>query len=104
MPKLDHKLTHWLNHEVYPHLTHEAVFGDLTGFTKAQFGESWYADCPVCHRLATFYMLSHRQVGQCNSCGRVVGWFGYIRRRYGSDQAAITAIAELAGVNTRPEP
>ena len=96
--KLSPELAEWLNHTVYPKLSHEIVFGDLVNFTLAQSGESWYADCPYCHRRGTFYMLPHRQVGQCKSCQRTIGWFGYLRRKLNGDPAAITRIATLAGV------
>ena len=98
MAKLSPALTEWLNHTVYPRLSHEMVFGDLPGFTLAQSGASWYADCPYCHRKGTFYMLPDRHVGQCKSCQRTIGWFGYLRRHLNGESVAVRRIAELAGV------
>lgn len=98
MAKLSRELTEWLNHTVYPRLSHELVFGDLPGFTLAQSGASWYADCPYCQRKGVFYMLPNRQVGQCKSCQRTIGWFGYLRRHLNGDPAAVRKIAALAGI------
>ena len=98
MATLRQELTEWLNYTVYPHLTHERVFGALPGFTQAQSGASWYADCPYCHRKRAFYMLPNREVGQCKSCHRTIGWFGFLRRKLTGEAAAIQHIAALAGI------
>ena len=104
MAKLRPKLTQWLNNWVYPHLSHTQIFGDLVGFTVSQSGESWYANCPRCGRTGSFYMLPGRQVGQCKSCGRTIGWFGYLRfQEHGDEDRAITRIAQLAGIDTGPD-
>ena len=36
----------------------------MPGFTQAQSGASWYADCPYCHRKRAFYMLPNREVAR----------------------------------------
>ena len=104
MAKLQPDLAQWLNDRVYPHLSHIQIFGDLVGFTAAQSGASWYAHCPRCGRRGSFYMVRGRQVGQCKSCGRTIGWFGYLRfQEHGDEDRAITRIAQLAGVDTGPD-
>ena len=55
-------------------------------------------------RKGSFYMLPGRQVGQCKSCGRTIGWFGYLRfQEHGDENRAITRIAQLAGIDTGPD-
>ena len=98
MAKLSTGLTSWLNESVYPQLSHQMIFGELPGFTLAQSGASWYADCPYCHRKGAFFMLPHRQAGSCKKCRRTIGWFGYLRRKLNGDPPAIASIAELAQV------
>ena len=104
MAKLRPELTQWLNDGVYPHLSHTQIFGDLVGFTVAQSGASWYAHGPRCGRKGRVYRLPGRQVGQCKSCGRTIGWFGYLRfQEHGDEDRAITRIAQLAGIDTGPD-
>ena len=92
----------WLNHTVYPHLTHAQIFGALPGYTDRE--GDFYADCPVCHRHGVFYGLLGRQVGTCKSCGRTIGWFGFIRHQFDGDEDRATEyLAELAGVTTGPD-
>jgi hypothetical protein len=102
MVKLDPQLTRWLNHEVYPHLTHEMIFGEWIGFTQARSKASWYATCPYCQHKGTFYMIDGQHAGQCKSCFRTIGWFGYLCRKLGSDPEAIELIADLARITPRP--
>jgi len=100
---LDPALADWLNHTVYPHLTHAQVFGELDGFHETPTGD-FYADCPRCHRSGTFYGYQGRQVGTCKSCGHVIGWFAYLRwpDRKTENDRAVRVIAQLAGVTTGP--
>ena len=95
---LDPDLKSWLNRSVYPRLSHDLVFGGLPGYTKAQHSDTYYADCPRCHRKGTFYCRAGWTVGKCSSCSTVLGWFGFLRFRSRSEAAAITEIATLAGV------
>ena len=91
------ELKSWLNKEVYPHLSHDQVFGNLPNFTKAEYSETRYADCPRCHKRGTFYMLADRHVGQCSSCGRVIAWFGFLKFDHDENET-IERIATLANV------
>ena len=95
-------LARWLQKDVYPHLSHEAVFGGLQGFQRAATSDSHYADCPACGKKGTFYMLAQERAGHCSSCGRTITWFSFLRFRLGA-AAAIEEIARLAGVETRPD-
>lgn len=95
---LDPPLRDWLNGTVYPHLSHDRVFGGLPGYTKAQTSETRYADCPKCHRKGEFRMLPEHQVGHCYVCPGVIGWFAFIRFNSPSEAEAIARIAALAGV------
>ena len=100
--KLPAALTAWLNHTIYPHLTHVQIFGQLPGYTDRD--GDFYADCPVCHRPGVFYGFKGRHVGQCKSCMRIIGWFGFVRFRYAGDEdRAIASLAELAGVTIGPD-
>lgn len=95
------ELKDWLNHTAYPKLTHDQVFSTLAGYTKAEFSETRYANCPRCHRPGAFYMLENRHVGQCSSCGVVIAWFGFLRFGH-TDQEAIASIAALAEIEPLP--
>ena len=95
--KLDPPLRDWLNHSVYPHLSHDQVFGSLPGYTVAQSSETRYADCPRCHRKGRFFMLAGRHVGQCH-CSVVISWYGFIRFTAACEAEAIERIAAMAGV------
>ena len=97
------ELKGWLNKVVYPRLTHDQVFGGLPNFTKAEFSETRYADCPRCHRHGTFYMLPDRHVGQCSSCSITIAWFGFLKFDQ-SEAEAIERIASLAGVERPSHP
>ncbi|MDA8206398.1 MAG: hypothetical protein M0Z36_10035 [Thermaerobacter sp.] len=91
------ELQDWLNHIVYPKLSHDQVFGGLLGYQKAEFSETRYADCPRCHRTGKFYMIAGRPTGQCDSCGVVITWWAYLKFER-AEQEAIATIATLAGV------
>ncbi len=47
--------------------------------------------------------MKGRHVGECKSCGRVIGWFAFIRYDALSETDAIIAIARLAGVSVGPD-
>ena len=49
MVQMDPALKQWLRDEVYPKLSHDQIFAMLPGYTKAEFSETRYADCPRCH-------------------------------------------------------
>ena len=100
--KLPAALTAWLNHTIYPHLTHVQIFGQLPGYTDRD--GDFYADCPVCHRHGVFYGVKGQYVGKCQSCTRIIGWFGYLRYQLdGHEEEAMRWIAQLAGVDTGPD-
>ena len=90
-------LKDWLNHVVYPKLSHDQVFGGLPGYTKAEFSETRYADCPRCHRHRKFYMIAGRPTGQCDSCGVTITWWAFTKFDHTEPEAIVT-IAALAGV------
>lgn len=91
------ELKSWLNKTVYPHLSHDQVFGNLPNFTKAEYSETRYADCPRCHKRGKFYLIAGRPTGTCDSCGVVITWWAYLK--FDHDEAeTIARIAELAGV------
>lgn len=91
------ELKGWLSKEVYPHLSHDMVFGQLPNYTKAQYSETRYSDCPRCRKAKQFVMISGRPLGTCNACSAVVTWWSYLRFDH-SDAEAIAKIAALAGV------
>ena len=91
------ELRDWLNHVVYPRLSHDQVFGNLRNYTKAEYSETRYADCPRCHKRGKFYMIAGRPTGQCDSCGVTITWFSYLKLNR-TEPEAITLIAALAGV------
>lgn len=101
MPKLDPVLTDWLNHTVYPHLSHAQIFGDLPNFHLLKSGD-FYADCPRCQRKGVFFGYADWHMGRCRSCRHVIGWFAKIRWPGYDDDRAIRMIAEMAGVSTGP--
>lgn len=105
MPQpLDAGLRDWLNHTVYPRLSHRQIFGVLPNYHEGTNGD-FYADCPRCHKRGTFYGYSTWHVGQCKSCHRTIGWFAFLRwpDRSTDNERAIRVIAELAGVTTGPQ-
>ncbi len=99
------ELKTWLNKEVYPKLSHDQVFGGLPGYTKAEYSETRYADCPRCHRPKKFYMISDRPTGTCDSCNVVITWWAYLHFDH-TEVETIATIADLAGVEpgTAPNP
>lgn len=91
-------LKQWLNQEVYPNLSHDKVFGNLPNYTKAQYSETRYSDCPRCQRKKSFYMIDGRPMGTCDRCHVVIPWWSYLR--FGrAESDAIATIASLAGVS-----
>lgn len=100
MPKtpLSTDLKAWLNHTVYPHLTHDQVFGTLLNYTKAEYSETRYSDCPRCHHAKSFYMPANRPTGNCNHCGCTIAWWAFLHFDH-SESEAIATIAGLAGVD-----
>ena len=98
MVQMDPALKQWLRDEVYPKLSHDQIFAMLPGYTKAEFSETRYADCPRCHRQKNFYMPENRPIGNCNHCHTTITWWAYLRYDH-TEQEAITTIAALAGVD-----
>ena len=91
------ELKQWLNKTVYPRLSHDLVFGTLPNFTKAEYSETRYSNCPRCHRAKAFYMPADRPVGNCNHCYATITWWSFLHFDR-TDAETIVTIAELAKV------
>ncbi len=96
--KMSPELKAWLNHTVYPRLSHDQVFGTLPGYTKAEYSETRYADCPRCRRSKALFMPEDRPVGNCNHCHATITWWAFLHFDR-TEHDAIAHIAELAGVD-----
>ena len=91
------ELKTWLNRTVYPRLSHDQVFGNLPNFTKAEYSETRYADCPRCHKVKKFYMIDGRPTGTCDGCAVVITWWSFLH--FDHDEAeTIARIAAMARV------
>jgi uncharacterized paraquat-inducible protein A len=90
-------LKSWLNQEVYPKLSHDQVFGNLPNYTKAQYSETRYGDCPRCHRTKHFFMIDGRPTGTCDRCHVVITWWSFLKFDH-TESETIATIAALAGV------
>jgi len=95
---LDPALKAWLNQTVYPNLTHDRVFGGLPNYTKAEYSETRYGDCPHCQKPKAFYMLPDRPVGTCGRCNRRITWWAFLHFAH-TEAETIATIARLAGVD-----
>jgi hypothetical protein len=97
------ELKAWLNHTVYPRLSHDLAFGSLPNFTKAEHSETRYADCPRCHRAKALFMPADRPVGNCDHCHVTITWWSFLKFDR-TDEEAIRIIAELARVEPLSKP
>lgn len=97
-------LSAWLDSEVYPRLSHEAVFGSLDGFRAV--GRGYLARCPnPAHedRHPSFWMPDGRTWGKCFACGYFVTWWKYLEESRGlHGREMIVELARLAGVPPLP--
>ncbi len=96
---MDDKLTIWLDEQVYPRLTHEQVFGDLSGFKRV--GRGYVAECPNpehADRHPSFYMRDGQPFGHCFGCGVTISWWRALEMRGLSGQQVIAELARLADV------
>jgi len=102
-PTMTPELKAWLNHTVYPRLTHDLVFGSLPNYQKAQHSETRFADCPRCHRPKALFMPVDRPIANCDHCHATITWWAFLRFDR-TDEETIRIIAELAGVESTPTP
>ena len=92
------ELKGWLTRIVYPKLSHDMVFGNLPNFTKAEYSETRYSDCPRCHRTKQFVMIPDRPLGTCQRCSGTITWWAFLH--FDHDEAeTIARIAEVARVD-----
>lgn len=90
-------LTDWLDYDVYPHLSHEVVFGYLEKFQKR--GRDFWACCPIhSEKTPSFHMKNGQPFGYCHACHETVSWYRFVEMRTGKGQATINELARLAGV------
>lgn len=92
-----------LETEIYPKLSHELIFKNLSGLKTTRTGIE--ADCPKCGHKGTFYATHGARFGACNrrnNCGYKVGWWNHVTESHGlNKQQTLYYLAELAGVEVK---
>lgn len=86
--------------EVWPRLSHELVFKNLSGLKRTRTGIE--ADCPKCGGKGTFYATDGQRMGYCNrknNCDHKTGWWPHVADTYGlgNKQAVFLYLCDLAG-------